>query len=164
MRVDVVAVVRDEGVRGLAPINVGDFWGLVLMGAQFIMCVECGEVWGGRVSGFGGGYPDFGGFILVVATHWGVGGWGLGGEAGIQLVWSSIAQWRGLANPIFEGAVVTNGDFRYIGKKKTEIFHNIVFVVMEWASYLSNIVTSCSQHLLGRTVMLSLHGFPKKIK
>jgi hypothetical protein len=56
-------------------------------------------------------------------------------------------------DPILEGAIVINGDFRYVGKKKMEIFHNIVFVVEEWASYLSNIVTACSQHLLGRAAM-----------
>ncbi len=70
----------------------------------------------------------------------------------------------GLADPIFEGAVVIDGDFRYTGKKKTEIFHNIVFVVEEWASYLSNIVTAHSWHLLGGAVMWSTHRFPKKVK
>jgi hypothetical protein len=67
-------------------------------------------------------------------------------------------------NSIFEGAVVVDGDFRHIGKKKTEIFHNIVFVVEEWASYFSNIVTARSQHLLSGAVMWPAHHFPKKDK
>jgi hypothetical protein len=70
----------------------------------------------------------------------------------------------GLTNPIFEGAVVVDGDFRYVGKKKMEIFHNIVFVMEEWATYSSNIVTACSQHLLGGSVMWFVHRFPKKVK
>ena len=70
----------------------------------------------------------------------------------------------GLKDQIVEGAVVINVDFRYVGKKKTEIFHNIVFVVEEWASYLSSIVAACSQHLLGRAVMWSKHRFPKEVK
>jgi hypothetical protein len=93
-RVDVGAVARDGGVRGLAPIDVGDFWGLVLLRAQFVVCVEFKEAWGGKVAGFGGGHRGFGGFIWVVATHRVVVGWGLGNEEGIQLVWSSIAHWR----------------------------------------------------------------------
>jgi hypothetical protein len=64
----------------------------------------------------------------------------------------------------FEGAIVVNGDYRYVGKKKTEIFYNIVFVVEEWVSYLPNIVTARSQHLLGGAVMWSVHRFLKKVK
>ncbi len=45
-----------------------------------------------------------------------------------------------------------------------EIFHNIVFVVEERVSYLLNIVTACSQHLLGGAVMWSGHRFPKEVK
>ncbi len=70
----------------------------------------------------------------------------------------------GLKDQIVEGAVVINVDFRYVGKKKTEIFHSIAFVVEEWASYLSNIVTACSQHLLGGVIMWSAHRFPNEIK
>ncbi len=51
-------------MRGLAPIDVGDFWGLVLLGAQFVMCVEFGEAWVGRVAGFGGG------IVILGALSW----------------------------------------------------------------------------------------------
>ncbi len=75
-RVDVVAVARDGGVRGLVPIDVGDFWGLVLMGARFVMCIEFGEAWGGRVAGFGGGVLWFRGLHLGRGHSSGCGGMG----------------------------------------------------------------------------------------
>jgi hypothetical protein len=95
VRVAVGAVARDRGgVRGLVPISVGNFGGLVLLGALFVVCVEFGEAWWEKVAGFGGGHPGFKDFVSVVATHWDMGGWRLGNEAGTQLDWSSIAHWR----------------------------------------------------------------------
>jgi hypothetical protein len=54
-RANVGAAARDGRVRGLVPIGVGDFWGLVLLGAWFVMCIEFGEAWGERVADLGGG-------------------------------------------------------------------------------------------------------------
>jgi hypothetical protein len=63
-------------VRGLVPIDVGDFWGLVLLGAWFIVCIEFGGAWGGRVAGFGGGIVFWGAssWLWPLIRAWGDGG------------------------------------------------------------------------------------------
>jgi hypothetical protein len=76
--VDVSTVGRDRGGRGLASINFGDFGGLVLLGDQFVVCVEFGGAWGGKVAGLGGG----GGIMVLGASSWSwplLGAWGDGG-------------------------------------------------------------------------------------
>ncbi len=76
---DVGAVARDGGARGLAPIGVGGFQGLVLLEDWFAMCIEFRVAWGGKVAGFGGG-----GIIVLGASSWLwplVGAWGDGGLA-----------------------------------------------------------------------------------
>jgi hypothetical protein len=78
-RINVCAMAREGEVRGLALIDVGDFQGPVLLGAQFVVCVEVREAWGGRVADLGGG-----GIVVLGASSWLwplIGAWGDGGLA-----------------------------------------------------------------------------------
>ena len=71
---------------------------------------------------------------------------------------------KGFVNPVLEGAIIINGDFRDVREKKTKIFDNVILVVKEGAANTMNIVAARSHHLLGWTVVWPTHCFPKKIK
>ena len=51
-------------------------------------------------------------------------------------------------NPVLKGAVIIDGNFRHICKQETKILHHKVLVVEKWMSYLLDMTTACSQHLL----------------
>ena len=71
---------------------------------------------------------------------------------------------KGFVNPVLEGAMIINGDFRDVREKKTKIFDDVILVVKEGAADTMNIVAACSHHLLGWMVVWPTHCFPKKIK
>ncbi len=65
---------------------------------------------------------------------------------------------------MLEGAVVVDGDFRYVGKEKAEVLHNVVLVVEEGMSNLVDIVAARCQHLLSRTVMWSTYRLAQEVQ
>jgi hypothetical protein len=71
---------------------------------------------------------------------------------------------EGFVNPVLEGAVFIDGDFRDIHKKETKILDNEIFVVQEGSAYSANIVGTRSHHLLGWSIRWATHGLPKEIK
>jgi hypothetical protein len=71
---------------------------------------------------------------------------------------------EGFVDPVFEGAVLVNGNFRNIHKKETKILDDVILVVEKGAPNATNIVAARSHHLLGWTVGWSPHGLPKEIE
>ena len=67
-------------------------------------------------------------------------------------------------DPVFQGTILVNGDFRDICEKETKILYNIILVMEEGSPDTTDVVTACSHHLLGWTVGWSTHGLPKEIK
>ena len=70
----------------------------------------------------------------------------------------------GFVDPVLEGAIFVDGDFRDVRKKETKVFHNEIFVVKEGTADTTNIVAARSHQLLGWTIVRAAHCFPKKIK
>ncbi len=71
---------------------------------------------------------------------------------------------QGFMYPMLEGAVVVDGDFRYVGKEKAEVLHNVVLVVDEGMSNSADIVAACCQHLLSRTVVWSTYPLAQEVE
>ncbi len=67
-------------------------------------------------------------------------------------------------DPILEGAVVVDSNFRDVSEEKVKILDDIILVVKEGATDLANIITACSQHLLGRAVVWPAYCFSKKVE
>ncbi len=67
-------------------------------------------------------------------------------------------------DPILEGAVVVDSNFRDVSKEKGKILDNIILVVKEGATNSANIITACSQYLLGRAVVWPAYCFSKKVE
>jgi hypothetical protein len=65
---------------------------------------------------------------------------------------------------MLEGAVVVDGDFRYVGKEKGEVLHNVVLVVQEGTSNSADIVAAHYQHLLSRTVVWSMYCLAQEVE
>jgi hypothetical protein len=66
-------------------------------------------------------------------------------------------------DPILEGAVVVDSNFRDISEEKAKILDDIILVVKEGATDSANIIiTACSQHLLGRAVVWPAYCFSRK--
>ncbi len=66
--------------------------------------------------------------------------------------------------PVLEGAVLIDGNFRYVSKEEVKIFDNVVFVVKEAMSNLANSVETCGQHLLCWPVRWSVNCFPNEFQ
>ncbi len=67
-------------------------------------------------------------------------------------------------DPILEGAIAVDSNFRDVSKEKAKILEDIILVVKEGATNLANIITACSQHLLGRAVVWPAYCFFKKVE
>ncbi len=67
-------------------------------------------------------------------------------------------------DPIFEGAIVVDSNYRDISKEKANNLDDIILVVKEGATNSANIITACSQHLLGKAVVWPAYCFSKKVK
>ncbi len=65
---------------------------------------------------------------------------------------------------MLEGALVVDGDFRYIGKEKAEVLHNVVLVVEEGTFNSVDIVEERCQHLLSRTVVWSTYCLGQEVE
>jgi hypothetical protein len=65
---------------------------------------------------------------------------------------------------MLEGAIVVDGDFRYVGKEKAEVLHNVVLVVEEGTSNLADIDTARCQHLLSWTVVWSTYRLAQEVE
>ena len=70
----------------------------------------------------------------------------------------------GFIDPVLEGAIFVDGDFREVRKKETKVFHNEIVVVKEGTANTTGIVAARSHHLLGWAIVRTAHCFPKKIK
>ncbi len=70
----------------------------------------------------------------------------------------------GFLDPILEGAVVVDSDFRDVSEEKAKILDNMILVVKKGVTNLANILTACSQHLLGRAVVWPAYCFSNKVK
>ncbi len=66
--------------------------------------------------------------------------------------------------PVLVGTVVIDGDFRYVGKKNTQILHDVVLVVEEGTSDLTDIVAACCYRLLSRTVVWTAYCLAQEVK
>ncbi len=91
------------------------------------------------------------------------------GDGGLSVKWAHnqiipVFLIKGFLDPILEGAVVVNSNFRDVSKEKANILDNIILVVKEGATNSANIITGCSQHLLGRAVVWPAYCFSKKVK
>ncbi len=71
---------------------------------------------------------------------------------------------QGFTYPVLEGAVVVDGDFRYVGKEKAEVLRNVVLVVEEGMSNSVDIVAACCQDLLSRTVVWSTYCLAQEVE
>jgi hypothetical protein len=71
---------------------------------------------------------------------------------------------EGFVDPVFQGAVLINGNFRDIREEKAKILDNVILVVEERPPYTTDIVAACSQHLLGWPVRWSTYGFSKEVE
>jgi hypothetical protein len=65
---------------------------------------------------------------------------------------------------MLEGAVVIDGDFRYVGKEKAEVLHNAVLVVEDGTSNSVDIVAACCQHLLSRMAVWSMYCLAQEVE
>ena len=71
---------------------------------------------------------------------------------------------EGFVDPVLEGTILVDGDFRNIREEEAEVLDNIILVMKEGPSDKSYIVAACSEHLLRWTIRWSLHGLSKEIK
>ena len=71
---------------------------------------------------------------------------------------------KSFIDPIFERAILVNGDFRDIREKETKILDDIILVMKEGPPDTTDVVTARCHHLLGWTIGWTTHGFPQEIK
>ncbi len=71
---------------------------------------------------------------------------------------------KSFIDPVFEGAILVNGDFGNIGKEEAKIRYNEIFIVEEGTPDTTDIVAACSHHLLGWAIVRTAHGLAKEIK
>jgi hypothetical protein len=163
VQVIVGAVARDGGERGWVLYLLVLLMGLVLLGDWVFVDVGFGGVLEVRGVGLGGG-------IMVSGTaSWSrplVGAWGNGGLSVKKTCNQVVPVFfiQGFMYLVLEGAVVIDGDFRYVGKEKVEVLHNVVLVVEEGTSNLADIVPARCQHLLSRTVVWSTYCLAQEVE
>ncbi len=154
VQVVVGAAARDRGERGWVLDLLIVMMGLLLLGDWVFLDIGFGG------CGRKGVWIRGGGIIVSGTASWLrplVGARGNGGllvkKTCNQVVPVFFIQ--GFTYPMLEGAVVIDGDFRYSGKEKVEVLHNVVFVVEDGTSNLADIVAARCQHLLSRMVLRS---------
>ncbi len=73
-----------------------------------------------------------------------------------------ILSMMSLAYPRAEGAIVIDLYFRDVGKYKAKIPYNVVLVMEEGSPGESRVITTCSEHVLGRAIWRSTGYFANK--
>ena len=71
---------------------------------------------------------------------------------------------KSFIDPIFEGAILVNGDFGDIGEEESKVLYYEIFIVKEGTPNTTDIVAACSHHLLGWMIVRATHGLAKEIK
>jgi hypothetical protein len=110
-----------------------------------------------------------GGIVIPWASSWSLQFCGACGNGGLSVSEACnevvpVFFIKGFVNPVLEGAIIINGDFRDVREKKTKSFDDVILVVKEGVAYTTNIVAARSHLLLGWTVVWPTHCSPKKIK